>query len=99
MADNRVYLCFHQDSKKCRVANSPLGQFEETTQSYEIHSRTRIAASESKLLFNFTSIYFVLAEILAVGDLNYEHKKAEIFNGENNSWSRIDDYPFDLGST
>ena len=51
MADNRVYLCFNWDSsdyKKCRVANSPLGQFEETTQSYERHSLTRIAASESK---------------------------------------------------
>ena len=56
MADNRVYLCFDfYSSKKCRVANSPLGQFEETTQSYESHRNTRIAASESKSLFNFTS--------------------------------------------
>ena len=59
MADNRVYLCFNiydsSDYKKCRVANSPLGQFVQTTQSYENHARTRIAASESKFLFNFTS--------------------------------------------
>ena len=54
MADNRVYLCFNSgyidsnDEKKCRVATSPLGQFEETTQSYERHRYTRVAASESK---------------------------------------------------
>ena len=52
MADSRVYLCFNvygsSDYKKCRVANSPLGQFEETTQSYERHRYTRVAASESK---------------------------------------------------
>ena len=51
MADNRVYLCFNDDpstDKKCRVATSPLGQFVETTQSYESHRNTRIAASESK---------------------------------------------------
>ena len=52
MADNRLYLCFNSndsnDYKKCRVANSPLSQFEETTHSYETHKRTRIAASESK---------------------------------------------------
>ena len=62
MADNRVYLCFHAasgDDKKCRVATSPLSQFVETTQSYESHSRTRIAASESKLLFNFTCIFLL----------------------------------------
>ena len=48
MADNRVYLCFNDnDWKKCRVANSPLGQFEGITQSYEAHTSTRIAASES----------------------------------------------------
>ena len=58
MADNRLYLCFSldlSDSKKCCVAISPLGEFEETAKSYETHKRTRIAASESKKLFNFTS--------------------------------------------
>ena len=52
MADNRLYLCFNSndssDYQKCYVANSPLGQFEETAQSYEAHAYTRIAASESK---------------------------------------------------
>ena len=54
MADNRVYLCFSYTSsdlsewKKCRVAISPLSEFEEITQSYESHVDTRIAASESK---------------------------------------------------
>ena len=42
---------------------------------------------------------FLLADILAVGAELYGHNKAEIFNDNNNSWSRVDDYPFDLGST
>ena len=56
MADNRVYVCFNyvssnydtSDYKKCYVASSPQGQFENTTQSFDGHTRTRIAASESK---------------------------------------------------
>ena len=63
MADNRLYLCFNSndssDYQKCRVANSPLSQFEETTRSYETHTETRIAASESKYLFNFTCIFLL----------------------------------------
>ena len=31
---------------------------------------------------------------LAVGDYNYEHSKAEIFNIETNTWTDIDDYPY-----
>ena len=31
---------------------------------------------------------------LAVGDYNYKHSKAEIFNIATNTWTDIDDYPY-----
>ena len=51
VADNGIYLCFNNDSKdrkKCRVANSPTGRYEETAESIYAHSTIRIAASDRK---------------------------------------------------
>ena len=47
-----IYLCFNSasgDYNKCRMAISPLGQFEETNPSTNDHRYTRVAASECKL--------------------------------------------------
>ena len=52
VSDSLIYLCFNDapdDYKKCRVATSPLGQFEETNASTNDHRYTRIAASDCKL--------------------------------------------------
>ena len=52
VSNNLIYLCFNDapdDYKKCRVATSPLGQFEETNASTNDHRNTRIAASDCKL--------------------------------------------------
>ena len=52
VSESLIYLCFNDapgDYKKCRVATSPLGQFEEINASTDDHRHTRIAASECEL--------------------------------------------------
>ena len=45
--DQRIYLCFDQDSSKvCRYAENPLETFTEAASSVYDHSYTSIAASE-----------------------------------------------------
>ena len=57
VAENRIYLCFNDasdDWKKCRMSDSPTGDFQEVQESIHDHKRIRIAASErEKFLFFF----------------------------------------------
>ena len=51
--DNRlIYLCFNtsnsDDKKKCRYSTSPLGEFEQISDSNHEHGYTRIAADKCK---------------------------------------------------
>ena len=53
VGDEKLYLCFNDkssDTKKCRVATSPTGVFEEINQSSFHHRGTRIAVSEGNNL-------------------------------------------------
>ena len=53
VGDNLIYLCFNYasgDYKKCRMATSPIGQFEEINASTYNHHYVRIAASDCKLM-------------------------------------------------
>ena len=36
-------------------------------------------------------------DVLAVGSGSPSHKKAEVLNTERDTWSKIDDYPYDKG--
>ena len=52
VADGRVYVCFNSydsvDKKKCRVASSPYGLFDEISLSLYDHSQTRIATNDGE---------------------------------------------------
>ena len=52
--DERIYLCFNsdwsEDSKRCRYAFEPEGNYTDEIESIHEHSATRIAASNSKSL-------------------------------------------------
>ena len=43
--------------------------------------------------------HLFLVEMLAVGSYSPYNKKSELLNTIRNSWSNIDDYPFDQGLT
>ena len=52
VGNSLIYLCFNYESgdyKKCRMATSPMGQFEEINPSTDDHEYTRIAASDCRL--------------------------------------------------
>ena len=52
-ADTLIYLCFNdakEDEKKCRVSNSPNGEFEEINKAINDHRYTRIASNDCKCL-------------------------------------------------
>ena len=49
--DRLIYLCFNyesDDKKKCRYSSSPLGEFEQISDSNHEHAYTRIAADKCK---------------------------------------------------
>ena len=61
--DRLIYLCFTNDSgsfRKCRYSTSPLGEFQQISDSNHDHFMTRIAADKSKFYFiyhDFTNLF------------------------------------------
>ena len=59
VAGNKVILCFNNasgDSKKCRVASSPTGEFSEMKLSQYDHSWTRIATNDGEFMKLFIKV-------------------------------------------
>ena len=98
--DRLIYLCFSRESgdyKKCRYSSSPLGDFEQISDSNHIHRSTRIAADKCKFHIIITVINSYLDDILAVGSYSPNSVKAEVLNTNRNVWSVIQDYPYVSG--
>ena len=58
VADRLIYLCFNVETniisdeyKKCRYSTSPLGDFDQISDSNHYHAITRIAADKCKIQF------------------------------------------------
>ena len=99
--DNRlIYLCFNSDNsddyKKCRYSTSPLGEFEQISDSNHKHSYTRIAADKCKFHIIDHGYKTYLDEILAVGSWP-GNVKTEVLNTNRNVWSVIQNYPYVSG--
>ena len=104
VAGNAVVLCFNSpasgDYKKCRMASSPTGAFSEMTLSQYEHKWTRIATNDGKFYktkFNYD--VFTSELIIAVGSYSPSNKRAELLDVIGNTWSTVDEYPFDWGLT
>ena len=48
VADEKIYICFGDDTKKCRVGSSPTDHFNEITPSLYNHRVTPIATNNGK---------------------------------------------------
>ena len=98
--DRLIYLCFSSDSlddtKKCRYSTTPLGEFQQISDSNHEHRYTRVAADKCKfrVIFRGSKLISYLDDILAVGDGSSNSVKAEVLNTNRNVWSVIQDYPY-----
>ena len=95
--DQQIYLCFNydsSDSKKCRTGFSPVGEFEQTTDSLFTHDNIRLASSKGKLTILFNLGNFNSDEIVAVGAYFNRNKFAEVLKVVRNTWSALEPYPY-----
>ena len=95
VANKKFYLCFDEkDDRQCYEATSPTGEFTAISKSINDHGRTKIGASDGN---TFQLDFFVLfsVELLAVGGKSPDNNSYEILNVFRNTWSSIENYPFD----
>ena len=80
-------------------AASPIHHWVNSRRPHKVMNAIHLHVLPLARVSNYSTLHWFifLAEILAVGDGYNYNNKAEIFDGDNNSWSRVDDYPFDRG--